>query len=87
MQSDTIKLVASTLTAVVMVIGGSLLLTYVWMQPLDGKDGMMALLGGFIGTGATFLFQANASTAAVRNFQSGLNTPVPVADPQPPTVI
>lgn len=77
MQSDTIKLWASTLTAVVLVIGGLLLLTYVWMQPLEGKEGMMALLGGFIGSGTTFLFQANASVSGVRTFQSGLNTPTP----------
>jgi len=77
MQSDTVKLYASYGTAVVLVIGGLLLLTYVWLQPIEGKDGMMALIGGFIGTGATFLFTGNAGTAAVRNFQSGLNTPVP----------
>ena len=79
MQSDTIKLLASTITAMVLTIGGILLLVYVSMQPaIEGKDGLMALLGGFVGMGATFLFQSNASTAAVRTFQSGLNTPTPV---------
>ncbi len=72
MQSDTVKLLASYLTAVVLVIGGSLLLTYVWMQPDTGdKAGFMALLGGFIGSAITFLFTGNAATAAVRTYQSG----------------
>ena len=77
MQSDSIKLWASTLTAVVLTLGGILLLVFVWMQPVEGKEGMMALLGGFVGMGATFLFQQNASVAGVRTFQSGLNTPAP----------
>ena len=81
MQSDSVKLYASTLTAVVLVIGGLLLLTFVWMQPIEGKEGMMALLGGFVGMGATFLFQQNASVAGVRNFQAGLNTPAPDTAP------
>lgn len=84
MQSDTIKLLASTITAMVLTIGGCLLLVYVAGQPnIDGKDGLMALLGGFVGMGATFLFQNNASTAAVRVFQSGLNTPAPAQPVDP----
>lgn len=78
MQSDTIKLLASYLTAVILAVGGCLLLVYVWQQPVEGKDGIMALLGGFVGMAITFLFTGNAGTAAVRTFQSGLNTPVPV---------
>ena len=77
MQSDTIKLLASYGTAVVLAIGGCLLLVYVAMQPMDGKDGLMALLGGFIGSAVTFLFTGNAATASVRTFQAGLNTPTP----------
>lgn len=84
MQSDTIKLLSSYLTAVVLAIGGCLLLVYVAMQPIDGKDGLMALLGGFIGAAITFLFTGNAGTSAVRTFQSGLNTPTPAAPDQPP---
>lgn len=84
MQSDSVKLIASTITAMVMVIGGGLLLVYVAMQPaIEDKAGLTALLGGLIGMGATFLFQANASVAGVRTFQSGLNTPAPAA-PDPP---
>lgn len=80
MQSDTIKLLASYLTAVILAIGGSLLLVYVAMQPaIEGKDGLMALLGGFIGSSITFLFTGNAAVAGVRTFQSGLNTPTPPA--------
>jgi hypothetical protein len=78
MQSDTLKLWASTGTAVIMAIGGSLLLVYVWMQPYDGKDGLMALLAGFIGFAIQFLFGSENRTSAVRSFQAGLNTPVPV---------
>jgi hypothetical protein len=78
MQSDTIKLLASVVTAMVGAIGGSILLVFVAMQPgIEGKDGLMALLGGFIGASFTFLYTANAGTAAVRTFQSGLNTPPP----------
>lgn len=78
MQSDAVKLIASYGTAVVLAIGGSLLLVYVAMQPsIDGKDGLMALLGGFVGSAITFLFTGNAGISAVRTFQSGLNTPTP----------
>ena len=77
MQSDTIKLLASYLTAVTLAVGGSLLLVYVAMQPIDDKAGLMALLGGFVGSAITFLFTGNAGVSAVRTFQSGLNTPTP----------
>lgn len=77
-QSDTVKIIASYLTAVVLALGGSLLLVYVWLQPVaDDKAGVMALLSGFVGSAITFLFTGNAGTAAVRTFQSGLNTPTP----------
>lgn len=79
MKSDTIKLLASYLTAVVLALGGCLLLVFVWMQPIDGKEGVMALLAGFVGSAVTFLFTGNAGTAAVRTFQSGLNTPTPAS--------
>ena len=79
MQSDTVKLLASYMTAVITAIGGTLLLVYVWLQPADesSKAGIMALIGGFVGGSYTFLFTGNAGTAAVRTFQSGLKTPVP----------
>ncbi len=80
MGSDSIKLWAAYITAVVLAIGGCLLLTFVWMQPLEGKDGMMALLGGFVGSAITFLFTGNAGVAAVRTYQNGLFTNPP-ADP------
>lgn len=78
MQSDTVKLLASVLTAVVMAIGGSLLLVFVFMQPsIEGRDGLVALLGGFIGAAVQFLYGTNAQTQGVRTFQAGLNTPTP----------
>jgi hypothetical protein len=78
MQSDTIKLLASYITAVIMAVGGSLLLVYVAATPLiEDKAGIMALLGGFVGSAITFLFTGNAGVSAVRTFQSGLNTPTP----------
>jgi len=77
MQSDTIKLYASTATAVIMAIGGSLLLVFVWMQPGEGKEGVMALLAGFIGFAIQFLFSQESRTGAVRSYERGLNTPVP----------
>ena len=77
MKTDAIKLVASTATAVIMSIGGSLLLVYVWMQPGEGKEGVMALLAGFIGFAIQFLFGAESATSAVRSYERGLNTPAP----------
>lgn len=78
MQTDTIKLLASTGTAVVMVIGGSLLLVYVWLQPVEGgKEGILALLAGFIGFAVQFLFASENRTSAVRSYERGLNTPTP----------
>ena len=82
MQTDTVKLLASTLTAVILVLGGSLLLVYVWMQPVEGgKEGVMALLAGFIGFAIQFLFGQNDRVGAVRAYERGLNTPAPATVP------
>lgn len=78
MQTDQVKLYAATLTAVVMAIGGTLLLVFIWMQPgIEDKAGLSALLGGSIGYSLNFLFGQETATRAVRSYQSGLNTPVP----------
>lgn len=70
MSADTVKLYAATMTAVVMAIGGSLLLVFVWMQPGEGKEGVMALLAGFIGFAIQFLFGQETATRATRAAQS-----------------
>ncbi len=77
MQSDTVKLIASYGTAVIMAIGGSLLLVYVAMQPVEDKQGLMTLLGGFVGSSITFLFLGNSNTAAIRTYQSGAQSTTP----------
>ena len=78
MQSDTIKLLAATITAVVGALGGALVIVYVGIQPpFDAQAGLMALLGGYVGASFTYLFGQNSATAAVRTYQAGLNTPTP----------
>jgi hypothetical protein len=79
MQSDAVKLYAATLTAVVLSIAGPILLVWVFMQPdVNDKAGLTALLGGFTTFGIQFLFGQEQRTGAVRAYQAGLNTPVPV---------
>jgi len=76
MQSDTVKLYASTLVAVVLAIGGPILLVWVFLQPsIQDQAGLTALLAGFSTYGLQFLFGQEQRTGAVRSFQAGLNTP------------
>lgn len=85
MKADQIKLYAATITAMVTVIGGALLLVYVAATPaIEDKAGLMALLGGFTGAGITFLFSQESATGAVRSYERGLNTPAPGSEPPTP---
>jgi hypothetical protein len=78
MQTDTIKLLAATVVAMVLSVGGPVLLVWVFMQPDFGdKAGLTALLGGFTTFGIQFLFGQEQRTGAVRSYERGLNTPSP----------
>jgi hypothetical protein len=78
MQTDQVKLIAATVVAMVLAIGGPILLVWVFMQPdMADKAGLTALLGGFATFGIQFLFGQEQRTGAVRSFERGLNTPVP----------
>lgn len=77
MKTDQVKLLAATITAVVMALGGMLLLVFIQMQPsIEDKTGLSTLLGGFVGLALGFLFNQEVSTGAVRSFQKGLNTTI-----------
>lgn len=82
MKSDTVKLAATYGTAVILAIGGIGALIYVSMQPgIEGRDGLMALLGGFVGSAVTFLFSSDsalrATRAAERSAGVGVGQPMP----------
>lgn len=73
---DMVKLVASYVVAVVLSLGGTLLLVWIWAQPAaDGKEGIMALIAGFVGLSIQFLFQTNAMAAARGQTKADLLTP------------
>lgn len=76
MQSDTIKLVSSHLVAVVMALGGPLLLTWLFLNASDveGSQGLIALLAGFVGLAVQFLFQTNTQAAARATTRTDLLT-------------
>jgi large-conductance mechanosensitive channel len=65
-QTDFIKLIASHVTAVLMVVLGISILSYAFLTPSVDKDAraqLAALLGPFIGYAVNFLFQTNTSSA------------------------
>jgi hypothetical protein len=78
MQTDQVKLIAATITAMILAIGGPILLVWVFLQPdMGDKAGLTALLGGFSTFGIQFLFGQEQRVGAVRAFERGLNTPTP----------
>jgi hypothetical protein len=71
-QTDFIKLVASHLVAVVLAIGGPILIVWLFINAnqLEGSGGVQTLIGGFVGFAIQFLFQTNtagATRSQVRN--------------------
>lgn len=91
MQTDSLKLVFTYLVAVIIIIGGGLMLFY---SRNEGNSDFALLLAGFIGSAMTFVFGQESATRAVRSYQSGLNTtiaqPVDPVTAQPlndPTVV
>lgn len=76
-QTDTIKLLASTLTAIILVIGGIGTLAYAFLSgTVDGdtRAQLAALMGPFIGYGINFLFQTNTQAAARAQTRNDLLT-------------
>lgn len=65
-QTDAVKLITSHLVAAVLAIGGPLLLVWVFVNAsqIDGSNGLIAIIAGFVGIAIQFLFQTNTQSAA-----------------------
>lgn len=81
MQTDTIKLVATYLTAILVVVGG---LAMLFVSRNEGNSDFSLLLAGFIGSAMAFLFGQESATRAVRSYQKGIDTNM--ANPDPGTI-
>lgn len=81
MQTDTIKLVATYLTAILVVVGG---LAMLFVSRNEGNSDFSLLLAGFIGSAMAFLFGQESATRAVRSYQKGIDTNT--ANPDPGTI-
>ena len=66
MQSDTIKLIVTYGTAVIVIVGGGLML---WGSRLEEATDFALVLAGFIGAAVNFLFGQESATRATRAAQ------------------
>jgi hypothetical protein len=75
-QTDFIKLAASHLVAVVLAIGGPILIVWLFVNAnqLEGSGGVQTLIGGFVGFAIQFLFQTNTSSATRSQTRNDLLT-------------
>ncbi len=64
MQSDTIKLLFTYLIALVVIIGGGLMLYF------TPDDNLQLVVAGFIGSAITFVFSQESAKQATRAAQS-----------------
>ena len=67
MQADTIKLIFTYLIALVVIVGGGLML---YATRLDVNTDLALVLAGFIGSALTFVFGAESATRATRAAQA-----------------
>ncbi len=84
MQSDTIKLVFTYVLALVIIVGGGLMLYGIRLDPSDSGSATLSLaIVGFIGAAVQFIFSSESATRATRAAQqstaagveAGLATP------------
>jgi hypothetical protein len=68
MRSDMVKLISSHLVAVVGAIGGPILIVWLFLSgsSVPGIEGLLALLGTYVGASYTFLFGSEVATATRR---------------------
>jgi len=66
-QADTIKLIFTYLIALVVIVGGGLML---YATRLDVNTDLALVLAGFIGSALTFVFGAESATRATRAAQA-----------------
>lgn len=64
MQIDTIRALFTYVTALVVVVGGGMLLYLTYNDP--GAANVLVMVGGFIGSALTFLFGAEVATRTAR---------------------
>jgi hypothetical protein len=92
MGSDNLKLIFTYSIALILIVGGLVMLYAIRLDPKDSASTSYGLLiAGFIGSAVTFVFQREAATQATRAAQSSNaagvasatgTTPPP---PNPPT--
>lgn len=71
MQVDTMKLLFTYILALVIVVGGGLMLFAIRLDPPESGSATLSLaIAGFMGGAITFVFGAEASTRATRAAQS-----------------
>jgi class 3 adenylate cyclase len=69
--SDLVKLFFSYLIALVLIVGGGLMLYSIRLDPSDSGSATLSLaIVGFIGSAVTFVFSAEVATRATRAAQS-----------------
>lgn len=74
MQSDTVKLIFTYLIALVVIVGGGLMLFISRLDPIDsGGQNLQLVLAGFIGAAIQFVFSKESSTQAARQIQAGID--------------
>lgn len=79
MQSDTVKLLSSHIVAVLGCIAGPVLLVYIFqnLNTIQGSEGFIALIAGWIGASFQFLYGSEIRTASARQTEKAvqMNTP------------
>lgn len=86
--SDTIKLVFTYLIALVLIVGGGLMLYAMRLDPPESGSATLSLaIVGFIGSAVTFVFSAEVATRATRAAQasSASGAAQALIDPTTPT--
>lgn len=70
MQSDSIKLWFTYITALVIVVGGGAMLWFSRLDPSDSGSQQLALVvAGFVGAAIQFLFNKETSTSTARQVE------------------
>jgi peptidoglycan/LPS O-acetylase OafA/YrhL len=85
MRSDTIRLVFTYITALVVIVGGLYIIYETRLDPPEADvQGMRLLLAGFVGSALAFVFGRESSSASAfqseRAYAAGLAAPtIPLA--------
>jgi hypothetical protein len=87
MSADTIKLIFTYGIALVLIVGGGVMLYSVRLDPAESGSATLSLaIVGFIGAAVQFIFSSESATRATRAAQASTSAGVDAAMATPPVV-